>query len=447
MHRRRDWKNAMAEPLRIGIIGFGNIGTGVVRTLVENEETINSRLPRSLKLARIADLNTSQRDAPYDPAILSSDTEGLLADPGVDVVIELMGGVEPARTFVEKALRNGKHVVTANKALLAAHGAQLLALAKEKGVGLLFEASVGGGIPIIRAMQQGLCANQIVLIQGIINGTCNYILTQMEERGITFRKALNEAQAKGYAEPDPKLDIEGFDTAHKIAILASLAFNMEISAKDVWVEGIKEIQPIDIRLSRELGYAIKLLGIAKQPAPDQPAEVRVHPTLVPLDNQLAKISGVYNAILIDAVPIGPTLFYGQGAGPRATSSAVISDLMAIACNTNGYNCYADGKLTIPSGTKNIRPRNELITHYYLRFTVADQPGTMARLSQALADKGISIESMIQHKPEANSETPSGGATVTIVTHQAMEKNVRECLQQIHASKITLADTFVLRVEE
>lgn len=439
----------MSNPLQIGLIGFGNIGAGVVRSLVENESTINRRLPRAIRLARIADLDTTtRRDAPYDPAILSSDTEGLLADPKIDVVIELMGGVEPARTFVEKALRAKKHVVTANKALLAEHGAELMELARTQGVALLFEASVGGGIPIIRALQQGLCANVITSIQGIINGTSNYILTQMEERGITFRKALNEAQAKGYAEPDPRLDIEGYDTAHKIAILASLAFNMHIRAKDVWVEGIKAIQPVDIQHARELGYAIKLLGIAKQASPGEPAEVRVHPTLVPADGQLAPIKGVYNAILVDGSPIGPTLFYGQGAGPRATSSAVISDLMAIASDANGYNIHRDGRLRIPAGERNIRPRDELVSNYYLRFTVADQPGTMARLSQALGDKAIGIESMIQHKAEAEAEiNPTGGATVTIVTDEAVEKNVRECLAQIASTKINLADPFVLRVEE
>jgi len=316
-------------------------------------------------------------------------------------------------------------------------------LARQKGVGLLFEAAVGGGIPIIRALEQGLCANQINSIQGIINGTCNYILTQMEEREIPFDQALAEAQAHGYAEPDPTFDIMGNDTAHKIAILASLAFGMDIRIEDVWMEGIKAIQPIDIRYSREMGYAIKLLGIAKR-AEDGSAEVRVHPTLVPRDSQLAAVSGVFNAILVQGKPIGTTLYYGRGAGPDATSSAVISDLMAISAADEHFSFAMDGRMGIPIGKKSIRPRDDLQMHYYLRFTVADRPGVIARLSQTLAEHEISIESMIQHKV---TEESKGSATVTIVTHLAREKNMRECLAQVQKLEINLAAPFVLRVEE
>ena len=270
----------------------------------------------------------------------------------------------------------------------------------------------------------------------------------LDERGIGFETALEEAQAKGYAEPDPTLDVEGIDTAHKIAILASLAFSMDIRSSDVWVEGIKAIQPIDFRFARELGYAIKLLGIAKLDEETGRAEVRVHPTLVPLKSQLAPIRGVYNAILVEAEPLGPTMYYGQGAGPRATSSAVVSDLMAIAADEAGFNRHRDARLSVPVGRKNLRPRDELRTHYYLRFTVVDRPGTMARLSQALGDKGISIESMIQHNPESDAEAhPAGGATVTIVTRQAVEKDVRACLEHIAGTQINVAAPFVLRVEE
>lgn len=435
----------MVKPLEIGLIGFGNIGAGVVGTLGENSDVINARLPRPLHLRRIADLDTTTaREVRYDPKILTSDTDGLLADPEIDVVIELIGGVEPARTLVERALQAGKHVVTANKALMATHGPELLDLAKSKGLGLLFEAAVGGGIPIIRALQQGLAANTITSIQGIINGTANYILTQMEERNIGFDVALAEAQDKGFAEPDPSYDIEGIDTAHKIAVLASLAFGMDIRLSDVWVEGIQAIQPIDIRYARELGFRIKLLGIARQDAVGGPAEVRVHPTLLPESSQLAGVTGVYNAILVDARPIGPTMYYGQGAGPKATSSAVISDLMAIASDDGGFNSHRDARLEIPTGQKNIRSRDDLETHYYLRFSMVDQPGTMARLSHCLAENQISIESMIQHRRETDAP---GGASVTIVTHRAIEKNVRRCLEQIEAMEINLASPFVLRVEE
>ena len=439
----------MGKPLEIGLIGFGNIGAGVVRTLAENASLIDSRLPRPLHLRAIADLDTTtRRDAPYDASILGSDAQSLIDDPEIDIIIELVGGIEPARTFIQSSLEAGKHVVTANKALMAEHGPELMNLAAAKGLGLLFEAAVGGGIPIIRALQQGLCANSITSIQGIINGTANYILTQMESRGIGFDVALAEAQAAGYAEPDPTLDIEGIDTAHKIAILASLAFSLDIRVGDVWVEGIKAVQPLDIRYARELGYAIKLLGIAKRENPEGPAEVRVHPTLVPLSSQLATVRGVYNAILIDAHPIGPTLYYGQGAGPAATSSAVLSDVMAIAADEGGFNANRDARLRVPIGSKNLRPRDELQTHYYLRFTVVDRPGAMAQLSQTLAESEISIESMIQHKPGAEEEAaPSGGAVVTIVTYSAAEKRVRQCLERLNAMEINLAPAFVLRVEE
>lgn len=435
----------MTRPLQIGLIGFGNIGAGVVRTLTAHEKLISGRLPRPLKLSRIADKDLkTKRDAPYDPAILCGDAGALIEDPTLDVIIELVGGIEPARTFVERAIRAGKHVVTANKAMLALHGPELAALAQEKGVALLFEAAVGGGIPIIRALEQGLCANAISSVQGIINGTANYILTQMEERGIPFETALAEAQAKGYAEPDPTYDIEGYDTAHKIAVLASLAFGMDIRFDDVWVEGITAIQPIDFRLARELGYAIKLLGIARQVSPGAPAEVRVHPTLLPLGSQLAGVRGVYNGILVEAEPLGPTFYYGQGAGARATSSAVISDLMALAAAGSPYNTWQDARLRVPKGSKNIRPRDELQSHYYLRFTLADQTGTIARITRALADNEIGIESMIQHKAE---EAPAAGATVTIVTHEAVERTVRGALGQVSAMEINLAAPFVLRVEE
>ncbi|MBI3736206.1 homoserine dehydrogenase, partial [Candidatus Sumerlaeota bacterium] len=410
----------------------------------QNESLIGARLPRQVKITSIADLDTTtRRDAPYDPAILTNKTDEVIHDPAIEVIIELIGGIEPARTFVEKALNAGKHVVTANKAMLALHGAELMDLARRKGVGLLFEASVGGGIPIIRVLEQGLCANAIQSVQGIINGTANYILTQMDEREIPFDRALAEAQAAGYAEPDPTYDIEGHDTAHKIAILASLAFGMDIRFSDVWVEGIKAIQPMDIRYARELGYAIKLLGIAKM-SEDGAAEVRVHPTLLPRESQLARVNAVFNAIQVSGKPIGTTLYYWRGAGADATSSAIISDLMAIAADDGPFNVNRDSRLRIPIGSKKIRPRDELQMHYYLRFTVADRPGVIARLSQALAENAISIESMIQHKAQ-----PGGaeGATVTIVTHLTLEKNMREFLARAAAMEINAAPPFVLRVEE
>ncbi len=434
----------MDTPLVMGLIGFGNIGSGLARTLAEREAEIRARSPRPLVLKTIADRDTeTRRDAPYDHAQLQSDADAVLYDPEIQVVIELIGGIEPAHAFVRKALESGKHVVTANKALLAEHGAELLELAARNGVGLLFEAAVGGGIPIIRALQQGLAANEMTAVQGILNGTCNYILTRMSERGLPFDEALGEAQDLGYAEPDPTFDIEGHDTAHKTAILASLAFGMDIRPGDVFVEGITRIQPVDIQYARELGFRIKLLGIAKRAETGGPVEVRVHPTLTPAASPLGGVGGVYNAIMVDGRPIGPTMYYGQGAGPAATSSALISDLLALAADVGGFNAARDARLRIPSGQRRIKPMDELRTHYYIRFTMADRSGVMALIGAALAGHNVSIESMIQHR----TMTPDGAATISIVTHQAVEADVQAAAREVEASNTSAGPAFVLRVEE
>jgi homoserine dehydrogenase len=435
----------MSKPLVIGLIGFGNIGSGVVRTLAERADLIHSRLPRPIVLKTIADKDTTtRRNAPYRPEHLVGDAMAVINDPDIEAVIELVGGEEPARTFVERALRAGKHVVTANKALLAVHGPELMALAEKQGVGLLFEASVGGGIPIIRSLQQGLCANELTSIQGILNGTCNYILTNMSERGLPFAQVLEEAKAKGYAEPDPTYDIEGYDTAHKIAILASLAFGMDIRFKDVFAQGITQVEPVDIQYAREMGYVIKLLGIAKREAIGAPVEVRVHPTLIPTDSPLGKVNGVFNGILVDGRPIGMTLYYGRGAGADATSSAVISDLMALAADEGGFSRWRDMRLRVRPGDKLIRPMEELKTHYYIRFTMADRPGAMATLGRALADQNVSIRSMIQHPSTESGDVP---ATISIVTHLASEKAVQAAIERIERHAMSVAKAFVLRVEE
>lgn len=461
----------MSKPLNIGLIGFGNIGTGVVRTLVFNKELHDARLPRPMVLKRIVDRDTTtHRNAPYDPKILTDKVDEIFEDPEIDVVIELVGGEEPARTFVERALKAGKHVVTANKALLALHGPELIALASEKGVGLLYEAAVGGGIPIIRTLQQGLSANAFTSVQGILNGTCNYILSRMADEGIAFNDVLRVAQEKGYAEPDPTYDIEGYDTAHKTAILASLAFGMDIRFDDVFVEGITKIQPVDFKYAKELGYAIKLLGIAKRDTHNGAVEVRVHPTLVPLHSPLGQVAGVYNSVLVEGEPIGPTMYYGQGAGPAATSSAVVSDLMALAADEAGFSRYRDNRLGVTVGEKKIKPIGEMSTNYYIRFTMLDRPGVMATLGKALADQNVSIESMIQHRgteidfmageqdygePETDrsdfravdGDWRESKATISIVTHEAVEKNVQEAIRLIEADALCGGHTFVLRVEE
>lgn len=435
----------MSKPLVIGIIGFGNIGSGVVRTLQEQAREIESRLPRPIRIKTIVDQDLdTPRPVTFDPARMKADASAILQDPEIDVVVELIGGEEPARTFVEHAIHNGKHVVTANKALLAVHGGELIRLAHERGVALLFEAAVAGGIPIIRTLEQGLSANRIDVIQGIFNGTCNYILTEMADRGITFATALQEAQQKGYAEPDPTYDIEGYDTAHKTAILASLGFGMDIRFEHVHVEGITQVQALDIRYAKELGYTIKLLGIAKQQPAEGWVEVRVHPTLVRADSPMSKVDGVYNAVLVEGEPIGSTMYQGQGAGARPTSSAVVSDLMAIAADHRGYNPWRDQRLGIRVDERSIKPMSELRTHYYIRFTVNDQPGVMATIGRALADHNVSIESMIQHQPEGGI---AGQTTLSIVTHLASEAGVQGAIAEVARDEVSVEPAFLLRVEE
>lgn len=433
------------ESVNVGLIGFGNIGTGLVNALNANSDVIRERLGgTALRLVRIADTDTKRkRNADYDPAILTDDANAILDDPSIHVVVELVGGLEPARTFVERALRNGKHVVTANKALLASFGADLWALAKDKNVALLFEASVGGGIPIIRALELGLSANRITRVMGIVNGTCNYILTHMAEENRAFETVLAEAQAHGFAEPDPTYDIEGYDTAHKTAILASLAFGQDVRFTDVFVEGITRLKPVDLEYARELGYIIKLLGIAKQDPADGRVEARVHPTLLPQQSLLAKVSGVFNGILVDGDLVGQTMFYGRGAGQSPTASAVLSDVMAIASAlARETSPVAEHRLEVPAGQKNLKPMSELETSYYLRVPVADRPGSMAKLSGTLASHGISIASMIQR-----GEHPAGRAEVIIVTHRAREGEVQAALKELTETDIALEAPFVLRVEE
>jgi homoserine dehydrogenase len=428
----------------VGLIGFGNIGTGVVAALNTNQAVISQRLEGTgLKIVRIADADTQRkREAPYDPAILTNSVDELLQDPAVEIVIELVGGVEPARTFVEKALLAGKHVVTANKALLATHGAPLLALARRQNVGFYFEASVGGGIPIIRAMETGLAANRFTRVMGILNGTCNYILTAMAQEKRDFDDVLNEAKALGYAEPDPTYDIEGYDTAHKTAILASMAFGQDVRFQDVHVEGITRLTTLDFENAENLGYVIKLLGIATCDPEDGRVTVRVHPTLLPKTNLLAQVNGVFNGILAEGDLVGQTLFYGRGAGRNPTASAVISDLMSLAQDIRRQTIPCDHRLQFTEDKKNLASFAELECRYCLRVVATDQPGTMARLGTILGNHQISIESMIQ-KPSKN----SGNAEILILTHRSTERSIQAATEQLNREGVTTAPPVLLRVEE
>ncbi len=432
----------MASSYNVGLVGFGNIGTGVVRALATNRELMDTRVPHPIRIVRIADRNTqTPRNAPFDPAILTANADDLLIDPGIQAIIELTGTMDFARDLVARALAAGKHVVTANKALMAVHGAELLRIAVEHGTCLLFEAAVGGGIPIIRTLHQGLAGNDITAIRGIINGTANYILSCMDDDGRDFQTALQQAQALGYAEPDPTLDIEGVDTAHKLVILASLAFGQRIRLEDVWVEGIRRIHPLDIAYCRELGYVIKLLGIARR-LPEGSIEVRVHPTLLPEPRELASVNGVLNAIRVDGNLTGPIVLSGRGAGPEPTASAILSDLRALSSAQAEGGLGREMRLCVPWQATRTRPIARLKSRYYLRFGLQDVPGALAQVLTLLGRHGVSVASM-----EQPAEHSGEYAHVLILTHETIEANVQAALAEVRALPVNRDEPFLLRMED
>jgi homoserine dehydrogenase len=429
------------KPIKIGLIGFGNIGTGVIRTLNENGISINLRLPRPIEISRIADIDVKRiRPVRYDKQILTDDAFSVIRDPEIDIIIELVGEIRAAKKIVETALRHKKHVVTANKALLAHFGADLLSLARKNNVSLLFEASVGAGIPIIRSLIHAYSANRITAIRGILNGTTNFILTNMAEQGRDFQDVLKEAQEKGYAEPDPAFDVEGYDTAHKLAILASLAFGQDIRFKSVFVEGITRVQKEDLAYASELGYVVKLLGIAKQ-TPDGKAEVRVHPTLIPRYSTLASVGGVFNAIQVEGDPIGPQMLYGRGAGWGSTASGVLGDVMDIA-SAIATNSFLPTPYNIPVGVHDIKSIEDLETEYYIRMTLKDVPGMLAKVAGVFGSEKISIKTVMQKTSD-----PGRYASAIFITHKAREGSVQTALNLLTRKKICKGKPFVLRVEE
>jgi homoserine dehydrogenase len=365
-----------------------------------------------------------------------------LTDPEIDVVIELIGGYEPARSFVLKAIDQGKHVVTANKALLAKHGDEIFGAADRKGVEVMFEASVGGGIPVLSAIKENLCVNRFRSIFGILNGTCNYILTRMTDEGADFSAVLKDAQAKGYAEADPTFDVEGVDTAHKLAILISLCYGTRVNFDDIHIEGITQITPLDIEFAREFGYKIKLLAIGK--AVNGEVEARVHPTMVPANNPLAQVSGVFNAVRLVGDFVGPVMLYGQGAGMDATASAVMGDVMAIGRDvlagsvnrTPALGCRPEYLGDVP-----VRKMADIISQYYLRFTVLDEPGVLTRLSGVLGKFKISIASMIQPERQEGERVP-----IVIMTHEAQEADICAALEEIDNLDIAQEKSRFIRIE-
>ena len=431
------------KEIKVGLLGFGTIGTGVVKVIQQNAEVISQRLGAKLTLAAIADRDiTTDRGVTVDPAILTDDAENVLTNPDIDVVIELIGGYEPARTFVLKALENGKHVVTANKALLALYGQELLQAAEKNNVSLLFEAAVGGGIPVLSSIRENLCANQFSDVFGILNGTCNYILTRMTENGEDFADVLADAQELGYAEADPTFDIEGIDTAHKLSILMTMCFGTWVDFDSIYTEGITRITALDIQYARQFGYQIKLLAIGKQE--DGMVEARVHPTMIPDSYSLAEVRGVLNAVRLIGDFVGPVTQVGSGAGMDATASAVMGDVMSLSRQMLGESSFLPPSLNYL--TKNIttlpiRAMDDITSQYYIRVMVDDRPGVLAKIAATLGDHDISIASMIQPDRELGGCVP-----IVLMTHDAVESNVRPALDKIDQLDICREASLFIRIE-
>ncbi|HYX16050.1 MAG TPA: homoserine dehydrogenase [Nostoc sp.] len=410
--------------VKLGILGLGTVGTGTVQLLQDSagrhpllqEIEIYRVGVRSLDKPRAVELSTE---------VLTTDLESIVNDPAVDIVVEVMGGLEPARSLILKALSNGKHVVTANKAAIARFGAEIFTTANQAGVYVMLEAAVGGGIPVIQPLKQSLSVNRIHTITGIVNGTTNYILTRMQTEGSNFNDVLGDAQRLGYAEADPTADVDGLDAADKIAILASLGFGGRINLQDVYTEGIRQVSKTDIAYAEKLGFVIKLLAIAKRDTPSSPLSVRVHPTLVPQAHPLASINGVYNAILVEGEPIGQVMFFGPGAGAGATASAVTSDILNLVAVLKTNTAVANPLLTCGHQEYcQIAPMAELITRFYARFLTNDQPGVIGKLGTCFGNYGVSLESIVQTGFQGEL------AEIVVVTHDVREGNFRQALAEI-----------------
>ncbi len=429
--------------ISVGIVGFGTVGSGTARILLENSGIIKERTGIEVKLRRIADLDiTRDRGVKIPDGILTTDAGALLDDPQIDIVVELMGGIHPAKEFILRAIKNGKHVVSANKALLATEGNDIFAAASEKNVEVGFEAAVAGGIPIIKVLREGLVANKMIAIYGIINGTSNFILTKMTDEKKEFSDALKEAQRLGYAEADPTFDIEGIDTAHKLTILSSLAYGIPLSYNDVYKEGITRITARDIDFAAEFGYKIKLLAIAK--SDDGEIEMRVHPTMVPNDYLISKIDGVFNAVYVEGDAVGSTLYYGRGAGDMPTGSAVVADIVDTGKNIiSGGSARLSGICPVgsPCIVKKIRKMEQIESMYYFRFAALDQPGVLSKISGILGNNNISIASVIQ---KGRSEV--GSVPLVVLTHMARERDVMKAVSEIDNMPYVSDKTLVIRVE-
>jgi homoserine dehydrogenase len=433
------------KPIKVGLLGLGTVGRGTYNVLKRNQEEITRRAGRGIEIAAVAVRDVARAREVVGPAMpVSADAADVVRRPDIDIVVELIGGYEPARTLVLEAIGRGKHVVTANKALLAKHGNEIFEAARAQGVMVAFEAAVAGGIPIIKALREGLTANRIEWIAGIINGTSNFILSEMRSKGLTFEAVLKEAQRLGYAEADPTFDVEGIDAAHKLAILSSIAFGVPINIDAAYTEGISKLAAADIRYAEQLGYRIKLLGITKRTP--QGIELRVHPTLVPMQRLLASVEGAMNAVLVKGDAVGTTLYYGPGAGSEPTASAVIADLVDVTRMQT-----ADPENHVPHLAFQAASIAEVpwltiddtVTSYYFRMRVADQPGVLADITRILADGRISINALFQREPsEGENQTD-----IIMLTHDAVERDVNAAIRRIEALPTVLAPVIRLRQEE
>lgn len=441
------------KPIQVGLLGIGTVGSGTFHVLQRNQEEIRRRAGRGIEIAMVADLDTTRaKQIVGDAAKVVGDAREVIANPEIDVVVELIGGYGIAKALVLDAIAAGKHVVTANKALLAVHGSEIFKAAADKGVIVAYEAAVAGGIPIIKALREGLTANQIQWVAGIINGTTNFILSEMRDKGLDFEVVLKEAQRLGYAEADPTFDIEGVDAAHKATLMSAIAFGIPVQFDKAYVEGITKLTSTDIKYAEQLGYRIKLLGITKRT--DKGVELRVHPSLVPTKRLIANVEGAMNAVVVHGDAVGTTLYYGKGAGSEPTASAVIADLVDIARMDGSDPAHRVPALAFQANTLAaagnelpVLPMADVVTSYYLRIRVADEAGVLAKITTLLANAGISIDAVIQREADEVGGEGSNQTDLIILTHDTREGDMDKALAEIQGLPTVLAPITRIRKEE
>jgi homoserine dehydrogenase len=441
------------KPIQVGLLGIGTVGSGVFNVLNRNQSEIQRRAGRGIEITMVADLDTARAQAVVGPNVkVVNDARAIIANPDIDIVIELIGGYGIAKQLVMEAIAAGKHVVTANKALLAVHGTEIFAAAQAKGVMVAFEAAVAGGIPIIKSLREGLTANRIQWIAGIINGTTNFILSEMRDKGLDFAAALKDAQALGYAEADPTFDIEGVDAAHKVTLMSAIAFGIPVQFDKAYVEGISKLAAQDIKYAEQLGYRIKLLGITKRVTVNgkEGVELRVHPSLVPNKRLIANVEGAMNAVMAHGDAVGTTLYYGKGAGSEPTASAVIADLVDITRLHTADPAHRVPHLAFqPDAMSDLQivPMSDIVTSYYLRLRVADEAGVLAKVTGILATAGISIDAVLQREADEVGGEGSTQTDVIILTHDCIESKMDSALAQMQALSSVLAPITRIRKEE